>query len=82
MTNQNIEYNINERTIYDVDEEQIAFVSNYLVDICKAIDPTITEENVKGRITAIQLPNEKYEYFFDKKVPILTVDLKLLMDGT
>ena len=70
------------RRITDVDEEQIAFMSAFLVELCKAIDPTIPEKELRHRITSIEMPNEKYEYFLDERVPLLTVDLKLLIDGT
>jgi hypothetical protein len=72
----------NDRTIYDVDEEQISFISQFLIDLAKAIDPNITEDSVQSRLTALELPNGKYEYFLDKKFPLLSVDLNLLIDGT
>lgn len=70
------------RTIYDVEEGKIEFISQYLVDICKAIDPTLNESNLKGRITALELEHEQYYYILDQKIPLLFVDLNLLIDGT
>lgn len=69
------------RTIYDVDEERIGFLSDYLVDACNAIDPTLNADNLKHRLKAIEVAQEQYYYILDNKTPLLFVDLTLLMDG-
>ena len=71
------------RTIYDVDEEKIEFINKFIIDKCLKIEPNIdvTKLITAQKITAIELKGEKYQYFFNNKIPLLFVDLKLLIDG-
>jgi hypothetical protein len=74
---------IKNRTIYDVEEETIAFINEFLIDQCLEIEPNLNVEElaVTGKLTGVQLQEEQYQYFYNKKIPLLFVDLKLLIDG-
>lgn len=69
------------RTIFDVGEEQIDFINEFLVDVCLEIDPEMTKKKLNGNLKAVVLEDEVYSYFLYEKIPLLTVDLKLLIDG-
>ncbi len=73
----------NERTVYDIEEEKITFITKFLIEQCLEIEPDLDLETLgsSGKLLAIQLPNEQYQYFFNKKIPLLYLDLKLLIDG-
>lgn len=74
---------IKNRTIYDVEEETIVFINEFLIDQCLEIEPNLNvkELAVTGKLTGVQLQEEQYQYFYNKKIPLLFVDLKLLIDG-
>ena len=70
------------RTIYDVGEEQIEFINNFLMEQCVKVQPDLDISKIGSskKLMAIELGNKEYHYFFDK-TPLLVVDLKLLIDG-
>ena len=74
--------NNEKRTIYDVDEEQIEFINNFLMEQCVKVQPDLDISKIGSskKLMAIELENKEYHYFFDK-TPLLVVDLKLLIDG-
>ena len=71
------------RTIYDIKEEQLDFINQYIADVCNAIYPQMTEEDLlqEGKLVAVSMEEGIYNYFLDKKTPLLCVDLNLLIDG-
>jgi len=74
---------IKDRTIYDIEEEKISFINEFLIDQCLKIEPDLDVKQlvVTGKLIGIQLQGEQYQYFYNKKIPLLFVDLKLLIDG-
>jgi len=74
---------INNRTIYDVEEEKIMFINTFLIEQCQKIDPHLNLATLpeSGKLMGVQLQDEQYQYFYNKKIPLLFVDLKLLIDG-
>lgn len=70
------------RSIYEVGEEAILFINEFLIDQCLQIDPQLHIETLgkSGRLQAIQLENEQFQYFFDN-TPLMLLDLKLVLDG-
>jgi len=73
----------NDRTIYDIEEEKIIFINEFLIDQCLKIEPNLNVKTlaVDKKLTALQLQGEQYQYFFNEKIPLLFIDLKLLIDG-
>lgn len=71
------------RTIYDVEEEVILFINEFLIEQCLSIEPDldITTLAKDKKLMAMELEGEQYQYFFNKKTPLLFIDLKLLIDG-
>lgn len=72
-----------ERTVYDIEEEKVLFINKFLIEQCLKLEPDLDIETLgkSGKLLAIQMPNEQYQYFFNKKIPLLYLDLKLLIDG-
>lgn len=71
------------RTIYDIEEEKINFINDFLVDVCLTVYPEMTPEDLheKEKLTAVMLEDGIYTYFLDRKTPLLCIDLNLLIDG-
>jgi hypothetical protein len=72
-----------DRTIYDIEEEKIIFINEFLIDQCLQIEPNLDVSKLTAdkKLTALQLQGEQYQYFFNEKIPLLFIDLKLLIDG-
>jgi hypothetical protein len=72
-----------DRTIYDIEEEKIIFINEFLIDQCLQIEPNLDVSKLAAdkNLTALQLQGEQYQYFFNEKIPLLFIDLKLLIDG-
>ena len=72
-----------ERSIFDIEEEKIIFINQFLIDQCLQMEPDLKVEELSknGKLLGMQLPNEQYQYFFNNKIPLLYIDLKLLIDG-
>jgi|AntDeeMetagen681_2_1112603.scaffolds.fasta_scaffold10274_3 hypothetical protein len=72
-----------DRTIYDIEEEKIIFINEFLIDQCLQIEPNLDVSKLAAdkKLTALQLQGEQYQYFFNEKIPLLFIDLKLLIDG-
>lgn len=73
----------NGRSLNDLDEEVIIFLNKFLIDQCIQIQPDITAKKLveERKLLALECANEQWYYFFDKKVPLLYLDLNLLIDG-
>lgn len=64
-------------------EERLIFINQFIIDLCQQIDPKLDVNSIgdSKRLTAIQGNYHQFHYYFDRKYPLLFLDLKLLIDG-
>ena len=64
-------------------EEKLIFINQYIIDVCQKIDPKLDVNSLSDskRLTAVQGNDHQFHYYFDRKYPLLFLDLKLLIEG-
>ena len=64
-------------------EEKIIFINQFIIELCQKIDPKLDVPtlNETKRLVAIQTEPHCFQYFLDRKYPLMFLDLKLLIDG-
>jgi hypothetical protein len=72
-----------QRTILHVEEEKIEFINKFLIEQCLKVDPNVDLNTLAEtkKLTAIEVAEEQFQYFYNGKIPLLFIDLKLLIDG-